>query len=282
MTIREALREGAARLRSAGVESPGLDAALLLAFVLKTTREKLLLMDAEALEDAGALGFERTLERRIGGECVAYILGTREFWGLDFVVTPDVLVPRPDTETLVEAALEALSRTEPPAVFLDLCTGSGAVAIALKHELPSLQAYAADISPKALAIARKNAERLLAGSLCFLEGDLFDPVPPIRFDLIAANPPYVPSAAIPLLPREVRLEPLTALDGGEDGLDLIRRIVEGSPAFLRSGGRLIMEADPRQMPAIALILEKKGYRDIRLRQDLSGLDRAIEGALPPG
>jgi release factor glutamine methyltransferase len=256
-----------------------------LAFILKTTREKLMLMDTEALDSVAAAGFEQALERRIAGECVAYILGTREFWGLDFAVTPDVLVPRPDTEILVEAALAALAQLGPSPTLLDLCTGSGAVAIALKHELPSLKVYATDISPKALAIARKNAERLLAGNgadpPCFLEGNLFAPVPPIRFDLIAANPPYVPSADIPLLPREVRLEPPLALDGGEDGLDLIRRIVEDAPAFLRSGGRLIMEADPRQMPAIALILEKKGYRDIRLRQDLSGLDRAIEGALPP-
>jgi release factor glutamine methyltransferase len=285
MTIQEALVRGAARLRSAGVENPGLDATLLLAFVLKTTRERLLLMDTEALEGAGALGFELALERRIAGECVAYILGTREFWGLDFAVTPDVLVPRPDTEILVEAALAALAQAERPAALLDLCTGSGAVAIALKHELPSLKVYSADISPRALAVARQNAERLLAGdggdSLCFLEGDLFEPVPPLRFDLITANPPYVPTGAIPLLPREALLEPRMALDGGEDGLDLIRRIIGGAPAFLRRGGRLVMEADPRQMPAIARILEKKGCRDIRLRQDLSGLDRVIEGALPP-
>jgi release factor glutamine methyltransferase len=267
-----------------------LDAVLLLAFTFKTTREKLILMDTETLEGAAAADFKRLLERRIAGECVTYILGTREFWGLDFAVTPDVLVPRPDTETLVEAALAALAHADPSPALLDLCTGSGAVAIALKHELPFLKVYAADISPQALAIARKNAERLLAGlagnpgsgdSLCFLEGDLFEPVPPIRFDLITANPPYVPSAAIPLLPREVRLEPPLALDGGADGLDLIRRIVEDAPAFLRSGGRLIMEADPRQMPGIALILKKKGYRDIKAHQDLSGLDRAIEGSLPP-
>jgi release factor glutamine methyltransferase len=208
---------------------------------------------------------------------------------MDFVISPDVLVPQPDTETLVEAALAALPQTpgERP-VLLDLCTGSGAVAIALKHEVPSLEVYAADISPKALAIARENASRLLkkdghipGDTVHFLEGDLFEPVPRIRFDLITANPPYVPSAEIPGLSREVRFEPLLALDGGNDGLDLIRRILERSPAFLRSGGRLLMEADPRQMPEIALILEKKGYRRLRLHRDLSGLDRVIEGTLSP-
>jgi release factor glutamine methyltransferase len=289
MTIREALVKGSARLRSAGVEGPGLDAALLLGFVLKTTREQLLLIDGEPLDVDAATEFGRLLDRRIGGECVAYILGSREFRGLDFVVSPDVLVPRPETETLVEAALAALTQTagERP-VLLDLCTGSGAVAIALKHEAPSLEVYAADISPKALAIARENASRLLKedgrlldSAVHFLEGDLFEPVPRIRFDLITANPPYVPSAVIPGLSREVRFEPLQALDGGEDGLDLIRRIAEDAPAFLRREGRLLMEADPGQMPEIALILEKKGYRRIGLHQDLSGLDRVIEGTLLP-
>jgi release factor glutamine methyltransferase len=287
MTIREALAKGAARLRSAGVEGPGLDAALLLGFVLKTTREQLLLIDTDTLDNGVAAEFGRLLDRRIGGECVAYILGSKEFRGLDFVVSPDVLVPRPDTETLVEAALASLSQTagERP-VLLDLCTGSGAVAIALKHEAPSLEVYATDISPKALAIARENASRLLredgqGGAVHFLAGDLFEPVPRISFDLITANPPYVPSAALPGLPREVRFEPPLALDGGVDGLDLIRRIAEDAPAFLQSGGRLLMEADPRQMPEIALILEKKGYRRLRLHRDLSGSNRVIEGTLPP-
>ena len=290
MTIQEALRKGTARLRSAGIENPGLDAALLLAFALKTTREKLLLMDRAPLDNDGAAGFGRLLDRRAEGECAAYLLGFKEFRGLDFAVTPDVLVPRPDTETLVEAALAALPRPEqaarPCPVLLDLCTGSGAVAIALKHELPFLEVYATDISPGALAVARKNVARLLYddGSrpvIHFLEGDLFEPVPPLRFDLIAANPPYVPSSEISALSREVRFEPLVALDGGKDGLDLERRIVEDAPAFLKGGGRLLMEAAPGQMSALALILEERGYRNVRLHRDLSGLGRVIEGSMPP-
>jgi release factor glutamine methyltransferase len=291
MTVGEALREGAARLRSSGVESPGLDAALLLAFALNTSRERLLLRDRAPLEDAGAGEFRRLLDRRVAGESAACILGFKEFWGLDFAVTPDVLIPRPDTETLVEAALAALPRPEqaalPSPVLLDLCTGSGAVAVALRHERPFLEVYATDSSPRALAVARKNAARLLdrGGSrreIHFLEGDLFEPVPPLRFDLIIANPPYVPSAEIPLLSREVRFEPRLALDGGKDGLDLERRIAEDAPVFLKAGGRLLLEADPGQMPALARILEQRGYRTIRLHKDLSGSDRVIEGALPPG
>jgi release factor glutamine methyltransferase len=247
-----------------------------------------MLMDRATLEGDAAAAFGRLLERRIGGECAAYLLGRKEFWGLDFAVAPEVLVPRPETELLVEAALAALPSAAPaedaaPPLLLDLCTGSGAAAIALKHERPFLEVYATDISPGALAIARGNAARLLgdAGAVQFLLGDLFEPVPPLRFDLIVANPPYVPSAAIPNLSREVRGEPLLALDGGEDGLDLARRHREDAPAVRESRGRRLMEADPRQMPSLVRILSKKGLRDVRLHRDLSGFDRALEAAMPP-
>jgi release factor glutamine methyltransferase len=222
----------------------------------------------------------------MAGECTAYILGRKEVRGLDFTVTPDVLVPRPDTETLVEAAL-AIGKGQYLAV-LDLCTGSGAVAIALKHESPSMEVYASDISPKALTIARENARRILGTGeiIHFLEADLFTPLSlsrfPRPFSLITANPPYIASGEIAGLAREVRGEPLLALDGGEDGLGLIRRIITEAPAFLLPGGSLLMEADPRQMALITLILKKKGYRDIRTYQDLSGQDRVIMGVVPPG
>ncbi|AEF83736.1 protein-(glutamine-N5) methyltransferase, release factor-specific [Treponema primitia ZAS-2] len=326
MTIREALIQGTARLKKAGIESPGLDAALLLAFTLTTVKEQLLLRDREPLNASAAENFTALLDRRIAGECTAWLLGRKEFYGLEFMVTPDVLVPRPDTETLVEAALTVLGKSPSPSgaacnadfsrrvpratcnadfsrrvprAILDLCTGSGAVAISLKYQCPELRVYASDISPQALAIARENAGRLLAdqpanpgvgtsrpeaGKLVhFLEGDLFTPLTPDipPFTLITANPPYVPSADIAGLSPEVRLEPLLALNGGRDGLDLIRRIIDEAPAYLLPGATLLMEADPRQMAAIALILEKRGYRNIRTFQDLSGRDRVI-GALSPG
>jgi release factor glutamine methyltransferase len=316
MTIRDALNQGAAKLRAAGIASPGLDASLLLGFILKTNKERLILIDHDPLDEEAAAEYALLLERRLAGESIAYIRGQREFRGLDFKVTPDVLVPRPDTETLVEAALAVLDApnrrpsAKSPAVsagptvsaesaaVLDLCTGSGAVAIALKHERPDLSLWASDISPQALAIARENATRLLDGRLldglpqspsdaiCFLEGDLFAPLLACsqdqrpRFALITANPPYIASAAIPNLAPEVRGEPWLALDGGEDGLDLIRRIVEDAPDFLIPGGVLLMEADPRQMTAITLILKKKGYRSIQAYGDLSGRDRVI-GAVGP-
>ncbi|GHV78128.1 release factor glutamine methyltransferase [Spirochaetia bacterium] len=281
MTIREALTQGTARLSAAGIETPSLDAALLLADLLKTTRTRLLLDASNHLPDETRRCFAQSIDRRLAGVCTAYILGRKEFHGLDFIVTPDVLVPRPDTETLVEAALAISDGRAQP--VLDLCTGSGAVAIALKHEQPFLEVYASDISSKALGIARENARRLLgnAGAIHFHEGDLFAPlISKLCFSLITANPPYVASGEIPGLSREVRDEPLLALDGGTDGLDLIRRIIDGAPAHLLPGGSLLMEADPRQMTAITLILEKKGYRDIRIYQDLSGRDRVIAGRVP--
>ncbi|MDR1596646.1 MAG: peptide chain release factor N(5)-glutamine methyltransferase [Treponema sp.] len=286
MTIQEALIKGKLRLRDAGMENPGLDAALLLAFILKTNRETLIIRGTETLSEDAGTGFTRLLDRRMAGECTAYILGRKEFRCLDFTVTPDVLVPRPETETLVEAALAAGKGQNLAA--LDLCTGSGAVAIALKHESPSIEVCASDISPKALTIARENARRILGTeeTIRFLEADLFTPRTlsrfPGPFSLITANPPYIASGEIAALSREVRGEPLLALDGGEDGLSLIRRIITQAPAFLLPGGSLLMEADPRQMAPITLILKKKGYRGIRTYQDLSGQDRVIAGVVPPG
>jgi release factor glutamine methyltransferase len=286
MTLREARSRGTARLRGAGIESPGLDASLLLAGVLKIRKEQLIIRDSEDMPEPGAVEFSLFLDRRIAGECVAYILGQKEFRGLDFIVTPEVLVPRPDTEILVETALSVLeNRAAEKSKVLDLCTGSGAAAIALKHERPALTVCASDISPGALEVARENARRLVppqggaAEGITFFQGDLFAAIP-CSFDLITANPPYIPSAQIAGLAPEVRREPLLALDGGGDGLEIIRRIIREASPHLLPGGVLLMEADPRQMAGITLILKKKGYRNIQIYQDLSGRDRVIGGTVP--
>jgi release factor glutamine methyltransferase len=315
MRISEALAEG--RTRLAHTENAALDASLLLSCVLGVGREKLYLDSAE-LSPADLSRFREYVERRLSGECTAYITGHKEFYGLDFHVNPAVLVPRPDTETLVEAALSSLSEeksedrrvrseekekfafhsplstlhsslssphsslsTLPSPLFsvLDLCTGSGAVAIALKHEKPELDVWAADISAEALETARINAERLLTGrgTVRFLQGDLYAPLPEDspKFALITANAPYVASAEIAGLANEVQNEPRIALDGGKDGLDLLRRIIAGAPRRLASGGALLLEADPSQMENLAAILEKHGFGDIRIRKDLAGRDRVL-------
>jgi release factor glutamine methyltransferase len=325
MTVREALVHGAALLKTAGISTPALDASLLLADILNTGKAGLILAGPEPLDETVYCRFEQSLERRRAGECTAYILGRKEFRGLDFTVTADVLVPRPDTETLVEATLTRIDELTgrqppfPPVTALDLCTGSGALAISLKHERPAIQVCASDISANALVIARKNAKRLLGDTLpCkdgeplwdahpskvthlsgsvpssktaespiyFIESDLFDHIDeaaltafpyPSRFDLIVSNPPYVPSAIIDTLSREVRREPRIALDGGGDGLELIRRIIAGAPKHLTSGGILLMEADPAQMPAITRILESGGYYGVQTYKDLTGQPRVISG-----
>jgi release factor glutamine methyltransferase len=285
--------------------TPALDAALLLGDLLQTGRAGLLLKTGEPLPDGVEARYQLSLEKRLSGLCVAYIRGRKEFRGLDFAVTPAVLVPRPDTETLVEAALETLDRLAPlpGPLVLDLCTGSGAVAVALKHERPDLRVYASDISAPALEAARLNAATLLPSAhavahavaeavegnapdpvITFIESDLFEriPQPAPGFTLITANPPYIPRGLIDTLAPEVRREPRLALDGGETGLDLIRRIIDGARPFLRPGGALLLEASPAQFPAIAAMFRSRGYDTIRSYDDLSGRPRVAAGSYSGG
>ena len=181
MTIREATAQGAARLKAAGIETPSLDASLLLAHVLDTGREALAAKGEEELSQEAIAALRALLDRRINGECAAYILGKKEFFGLEFLVNPHVLVPRPDTEILVEAALEIIKKekiADNKIRILDLCTGSGAVAVSLKHEMPQIEVYATDISAEALQTAKTNAARLLGeNQIHFCPGDLYNALP---------------------------------------------------------------------------------------------------------
>jgi release factor glutamine methyltransferase len=287
MTIQEALTDGTGRLRNAHIDTPALDAALLLAEVLHTDKAGLIIHASVTITKENHEKFRSLINRRLAGESIAYILGQKEFRGLNFTVSPDVLVPRPDTETLVEAAIKELGsvrdRTDSNsfAVILDLCTGSGAIAIALKNECPGLEVWASDISEASLNIAKANSARLLHdNAVHFVRADLFTNAPfPKNFDLIVSNPPYIPSTEIESLTKEVRMEPRLALDGGPDGLDIIRKISVGAGQYLADNGILLLEADPRQMDAIRGILLSNGFRDLRLYKDLSGLDRVIGGTL---
>jgi release factor glutamine methyltransferase len=295
MTIRDALAEGYASLAAADIENPGLDSSLLLAEALHTNRSKLTAAGQEHISQASAMAFRQLIKRRQSGECTAYILGRKEFYGLEFIVNPSVLVPRPDTETLIEIAKDRVwglgsgvweAGKQSPRV-LDLCTGSGAIAIALKHTIPELEVWATDISAEALETAKTNASRLLPpDSIRFYQGDLYDALPPRTPNpeprtLIISNPPYIPSAELPSLSPEVRMEPALALDGGGDGLDVIRKIVSRAPEFLREGGCLLLEADPSQMKAIASLYKETGFTDIQTHADLSGGERVISGVMPP-
>ena len=300
MIIREALAAACADLAAAGIDTPSLDAQLLLAFVFKINRTTLATRSAEPLSQENTEEFSALVERRKKGECAAYILGKKEFRGLEFLVNPSVLVPRPDTETLVEAAITVIKEllrmkneklrmsNEKAEGFdmssansikvLDLCTGSGAVAIALKNEMPCLEVFAADISAETLEIANENARRLLGeNQIHFYHSDLYDALPRSRFSLIVSNPPYIPSGEIQTLSAEVQNEPRLALDGGKSGLEIISRIIDSTPDFLKRGGFLLLEADPRQMEKIASVLAGKGFYDIKLFKDLSGRERVIGG-----
>ena len=291
MIIREAIAGACAVLKTAGIDTPSLDASLLLAHVLKISRTSLSSRTEEPLSQENTEEFFALVERRKKGECAAYILGKKEFRSLEFLVNPSVLVPRPDTETLVEAALEILRGSGEWGVgsnddktaeniyrILDMCTGSGAVAVSLKNEMPWLDVHACDISAKALEIANENARRLLGeNQIHFYQGDLYDAIPHSSLSLIVSNPPYIPTDEIKTLSAEVQNEPRLALDGGRTGLEIVSRIIDGSHDFLRRGGSLLLEADPRQMEKIASLLAGKGYYDIKLYKDISGQDRVIGG-----
>jgi len=283
MTVGEARAEGAAVLRASGADTPELDAALLLAEVLGCGRSDLILRAYDELAPTHFDAFRTFLARRAEGECVAYILGSKEFRGLEFIVTPEVLVPRPDTEILVEAALEWLAARKELSLrtprVMDVCTGSGCIAVSLKTEFPDAVVQACDLSRPALDVASRNAERHGA-DVAFTQSDLLGSVTG-SFDLIVSNPPYVPSSVIPGLSAEVRREPLLALDGGEDGLVLIRRLILESASRLDQGGRLLIESGPEQTGEISRLLGEAGFSDLRCYPDLAGRPRTTGGTWKP-
>jgi release factor glutamine methyltransferase len=281
-TIARVLRWAAEDFAKRKSQSPRLDAEVLLAHALRTDRVRLVIESERELEPS-ELGLYRSLiERRRRGEPVAYILGRREFFGLDFVVDRRALVPRPDTEALVEVALE---RTRPRSLYgraLDLCTGSGCVAVAFAKSRPTWRVTATDISTDAVALAWENARRVgVASCLATIAGDLFAPVAQERFELVLANPPYIPTADIAGLDADVRdFEPRRALDGGTDGLDLVRAVVGSAPRHLVPGGVLAVEVGFDQAPRARALFEAAGFTSIESRRDYGGHERVVSGIAP--
>ncbi len=282
-SVRRVLSWAAEDLKKRGSDSGRLDAELLLGRVLKLDRIGLILQSERPLAPAELAGFRELFKRRRQGEPVAYLLGEREFYGISLRVDSRVLIPRPDTERLVEVALERTRARSMLGTALDLCTGSGCVAIAFARARPTWRVTAVDVSPDALEVARDNAHRTGAiRNLRLLEGSLFEPVGSERFDLVTANPPYIPSAELAELPVDVRdFEPRLALDGGADGLDLVRRIASEARQRLTSGGLLALEICADQGPRALEILSQLGYRELELAQDLGGRDRVVSGYGPP-
>ena len=272
ITIREALRAGEAALETAGVPDAGYDAALLLGHILQENPLSLRADGARPLPPETMAAYGELLRRRAGREPLQYITGEAPFMGLLLRAAPGVLIPRFDTETLCQQALDRLQGRER---VLDLCTGSGALAVAIAHERPHARVFAGDVSETALALARENAARVGVSVDCRL-GDLFAPFAGERFDMIVSNPPYIPSADLPGLMPEVRREPALALDGGLDGLDFYRRIIDEAPGYLNPGGWLLLEAGSDQIPAV-LALMAADFERTEAYDDLNGLPRVAAG-----
>jgi release factor glutamine methyltransferase len=268
------------RFRERGLSSPRLDAQLLLADVLARDRVFLYTHFDQPLGPDELARYRGLIQRRLQGEPVAYLVGKKEFRSLMLDVDARVLVPRPDTETLVDVALALLPAEAGAARIVDVGTGSGAVALALKKERPEAQLYAVDRSPDAAAVARKNAERL-GLALEVLEGDLLAPVADkAPFALIVSNPPYIPSGEIAQLAAEVRREPRAALDGGADGLDVIRRLVKDAPPLLAPGGALALEVGAGQAAAVVALFAGDGrYTAATATPDLAGIERVVAARL---
>jgi len=284
--IREALNKGKEMLRDAGIDAPAVDAGVLLSFAVNKDKAFLYAHGEYELNAREWAEYIEYIGRRAKGEPLRYITGRQEFMSLDFIVAPGVFVPRRETELLVEAALEYFnaSRENKTPRMLDIGAGSGCIAVSVAYYLPECRVFALDISAKALEIARLNAVKMgVADRVFFIESDLFAGLhakkPDFLFDAVVSNPPYVRSADIDALQKEVRdFEPREALDGGADGLDFHRAIVKDAPMFLKAGGLLALETGYNQGEAV-LELMKERFGGLRLIKDLAGIGRVAAGYL---
>ncbi|OPY59685.1 MAG: Release factor glutamine methyltransferase [Pelotomaculum sp. PtaU1.Bin035] len=284
VTVKEALSRARKRLMDGGADSPALDAEVLLAYVTGLDRAGLYRDLANVLAPGEEAVFSALVARRRAGEPVAYLTGRKEFMGLEFIVNRFVLIPRPETELLVEAA----ARLSPaPSLIVDVGTGSGAIAVSLAVLVPEAVVYATDRSFEAIETARLNAYLHGAGQrVLFFQGDLLAPLSGLdlagRVDLVTANLPYIPTKDLPALPRDVRLfEPPSALDGGADGLDLYRRLIPMAAGILKPGGTLLMEIGCGQREAAAGLLQPP-LREAAVLKDLAGRDRMVIGSKTSG
>jgi release factor glutamine methyltransferase len=280
MTDIRGLLTAAARVLAGGAEDPAVEAQILLAHVLERDRGWLYARPEHVPAPAQRRAFERLLARRRDGEPIAYLTGCREFWSLPLKVTPATLIPRPETEHLVEAALALGLPTG--ARVVDLGTGSGAVALALAHERNDWSITATDISPDALAIAAENARQLGLSRVDFRGGDWFDALPPSsRFGAIFSNPPYVADEDPHLTQGDLRFEPRNALAAGPEGLDTLRRLISGAPAFLQPAGWLWVEHGAEQGRQVRALFKAAGFVQTSTRRDLAGLERCSGGQHAP-
>ncbi len=274
--VSQLIDEGIARLGRV-TQQPRREAEILLGTALGRSRAWLLAHADERILDCDATDrYEALITRRAHGEPVAYLLGTKEFWSLELEVTPDVLVPRPETELVVELGLRHFS-TDAAVTVLDLATGSGAIALAIAHERPAWRVLGTDVSAAALAVAQRNAARLRVANVSFAAGSWYQPVGCHRFDVIVVNPPYIADGDTRVEPSVRRHEPHVALFAGRDGLDALRVIIGDAGSHLHPGGWLIVEHGDQQGDAVRALLTAAGFAAVGTHRDLAGLDRCSEG-----
>ena len=274
MTIKQAITKGMIMLKSNNVESPKLKARLLLQYVLDKPRQYIIVYDNKEIDKQQQWQYFVNIEKLTRGVPLQHITHRQEFMKMDFFVDENVLIPRSDTEILVEEVIKIAQKYNSPRI-LDLCTGSGAIAISLKKFVPNADITAVDISEKALEIAKKNAEKLEA-KINFVKSDLFDKLDNRKFDIIVSNPPYIRKDEIKKLSEEVQKEPQIALDGGEDGLDFYRIITEQAINYLKTGSFLCFEIGYNQKNDVIKIIEDdQNYKNTYCKKDLYGNDRII-------
>ena len=274
MTIKQAITKGMIMLKSNNIESPKLKARLLLQYVLDKPRQYIIVYDNKEIDKQQQWQYFVNIEKLTKGVPLQHITHRQEFMKMDFFVNEDVLIPRPDTEILVEEVIKIAQKYNSPKI-LDLCTGSGAIAISIKKFVPNADVTAVDISEKALEVAQKNAKRLDA-EINFVKSDLFDKLENKKYDIIVSNPPYIRKDEIKKLSEEVQKEPKIALDGGEDGLDFYRIITEESINYLKTGSFLCFEIGYNQKNDVIKIIEdEQNYKNTYCKKDLYGNDRII-------
>ena len=278
ISIAEAVLQGANKLRKAGVPEARREAGTLLAFALDRDRSFILSHADDAISPAQLELFREYVEQRGSRKPLQYITGRQEFYGLEFEVTPDVLIPRPETELLIDTTLKLVEQDH-SILICDVGTGSGCIAVTLLHKLPRARAVAVDVSAKALEVAQRNAARhAVSDRVEFVLSDCFEALDPHRrsFDLIVSNPPYVSDGALDGLQREVRdFEPRMALEAGADGLSIIRRLVTGAEAFLKTGGHLLFEIGYDQHEAVDQLIDRRVWKLLDIHQDLQGIPRTV-------
>ncbi|MEW6571232.1 MAG: peptide chain release factor N(5)-glutamine methyltransferase [Nitrospirota bacterium] len=278
MRALDKLRKAKELLERHGIDNAIREAELIISYCMNLGRVAIYRDNPEVPKEMNS-NIDKLLKRRIRREPLQYILGYTGFYGLKIMVGPGVLIPRPETELLVEEAIQIISKSEiqnSNFEFLDLCTGSGCVALALARKFPDARVYGTDISDRAIAYAARNAEINGITNVIFKQGSLFEPVRDLQFDLIASNPPYIKRNYLEKLEPEVRdWEPVEALDGGEDGLDYHRVIIPEAKNYLKDGGVLIIELGENQSDAVAKLAEESGFLEINLIKDYAGIERIL-------